>query len=76
MRQILLRDRPTIICEILQGRVDTTAIESELRPLGYKYFLLRPDGPEPRQVIDGHPEFLNFLFTVDPGRDLAEPPSP
>ena len=71
MRHVLSRDRPTLVCEILRDRVDTNAIDAELRPLGYKYFLLKPDGPEPRTAIEGHPEFLNFLFTVDPSRDLA-----
>jgi FkbM family methyltransferase len=71
MRRTLARDRPTIVCEILHGRVDTAAIEAELRPLGYKFFLLKPDGPQSREMIDGHPEFLNFLFTAHPERDLA-----
>ena len=71
MRRVLSRDRPALVCEILRGRVDTDAIDAELRPLGYKYFLLKPDGPEPRTSIEGHPEFLNFLFTTNPDRDLA-----
>lgn len=71
MRRVLSRDRPTIICEILQGRAAAAAIDAELRPLEYKYFLLRPEGPEPRKSIEGHPEFLNFLFTANPDRDLA-----
>ena len=71
MRHVLSRDRPALVCEILRDRVDTNAIDAELRPLGYKYFLLKPDGPELRTTIEGHPEFLNFLFTVDPDRDLA-----
>ena len=71
MRHVLSRDRPTVVCEILRDRVDTNSIDAELRPLGYKYFLLKPDGPELRTTIEGHPEFLNFLFTVDPDRDLA-----
>ena len=71
MRGVLSRDRPTIICEILKDRADTAAIDAELRPLGYQFFLLKPDGPEPQQTIEGHPEFLNFLFTANPERDLA-----
>ena len=71
MRRVLSADRPTIICEILQGRVNVTAIDAELRPLGYKFFPLKPDGPEPRETIEGHPEFLNFLLTAHPERDLA-----
>ena len=65
MRRVLSRDRPAIVCEILRDRADTTAIDAELRPLGYKYFLLKPEGPELRQSIEGHPEFLNYLFTTN-----------
>lgn len=71
MRRTLARDRPAIICEVLQGRSDTAALGAELRPLGYRYFLLAPTGPKARQVIEGHPDFLNYLFTVDPEKDLA-----
>lgn len=71
MRRVIARDRPTLICEILRGRVDTDAIDAELQPFRYKYFLLKPDGPELREKIDGHPEFLNFLFTAHPEQDLA-----
>ncbi len=71
MRRVLARDRPTLICEVLQGRVDAVALELELKPLGYRYFLLTPAGPEARESIEGHPEFLNYLFTANPQRDLA-----
>lgn len=70
MRGVLSRDRPTIVCEILHGRVDTSAIESELLPLGYKYFLLAPGGPLSQDHIEGHPEYLNYLFTTNPVSDL------
>lgn len=71
MRRVIARDRPTFVCEVLRDRVDVAAIDAELRPLGYQYFLLKPDGPERRQKIEGHPEFLNFLFTAHPDRDLS-----
>jgi FkbM family methyltransferase len=71
MRKVLARDRPTIVCEILKDRVDTAAIDAELRPLGYKYFSLTPAGPVSKETIHGHPEHLNYLFTVAPDRDLA-----
>ena len=71
MRRVIGRDQPTFICEILRGRVDAEAIEAELRPHGYRFFLLEPDGPRERQKIEGHPEFLNYLFTARPGRDLV-----
>ena len=71
MRRVLSRDRPTIVCEVLHGRADAEGLDAELRPLGYKYFLLKPGGPELKGSIEGHPEFLNFLFTANPERDLA-----
>lgn len=70
-RAVLARDRPVLICEVLKDRVDVAALEEELRPLGYKYFLLTPDGPLPRTAIEGHPEFLNYMFTTAPHRDLT-----
>ena len=34
-----------------------------LEPLGYRYYLLSPNGPERMTTITGHPEYLNYLFT-------------
>jgi FkbM family methyltransferase len=71
MRGVLGRDHPAIVCEVLQGRAETASLESELRPLGYRFFLLTPGGPVARESIEGHPEFLNYLFTTNPQRDVA-----
>jgi FkbM family methyltransferase len=71
MRGVLSRDHPAIICEVLKGRAEGAALEAELRPLGYQFFLLAPDGPVAQESIEGHPEFLNYFFTTDPQRDLA-----
>lgn len=71
MRRVLSRDRPTILCEVLHGRAEAAALEAELRPLGYRFFLLTADGPVARESIEGHAEFLNYLFTTDPQRDMA-----
>lgn len=71
MRRVLSRDHPTITCEVLRNRVDAAAIEAELRPLGYRFFLLTPGGPVAQESIEGHPEFLNYLFTTNPQRDVA-----
>jgi len=76
MKQTLKRDRPAIVCEVLAGRVDANALDAELRPLGYQYFLLTPDGPKVRSAIEGHPEFLNYLFTTRPERDLSDRSEP
>jgi len=71
MRRVLSRDHPAMVCEVLHGRAEAAALEAELRPLGYRFFLLTPDGPVARESIEGHPEFLNYLFTTDPQRDVA-----
>ncbi len=71
MRGVLTRDHPAIICEVLKGRAEGAALEAELRPLEYRFFLLTPDGPVGQESIEGHPKFLNYLFTTDPQRDLA-----
>lgn len=67
MAAALVRDRPAIFCEVLPGRGSERPLEDILRPLGYRYYLLTPDGPERRERIEGHPAWLNYLFsTVDP----------
>jgi FkbM family methyltransferase len=63
MVQILGRDRPTLVCEVLRGRGSERSLEEILGPLGYRYYLLTPDGPSPRERIHGHPQWLNYLFT-------------
>ena len=67
----LARDRPAIICEVLKDRVDVEALDAILRPCGYHFFLLSPEGPRPATSIEGHPEFLNYLFTARPDVDLG-----
>jgi hypothetical protein len=64
MMETLRRDHPMIICEALEGRGSERALEEALGPLGYRYYLLTPDGPEKRSRIEGHPVWLNYLFTV------------
>jgi hypothetical protein len=64
MLQTLTRDRPNIICEVLKGRGSEQAVEDLLSPLGYRFYLLTPDGPKLRDRIVGHPQWLNYLFTT------------
>lgn len=63
MSDTLRRDRPFVICEVL-GRGSEGPLEDILRPLGYRFYLLTPDGPVHRARIEGHPEWLNYLFTT------------
>ena len=71
MAHRLGRDRPTLICEVLQGRGSERSLEEILGPLGYRYYLLTPDGPSPRERIHGHPQWLNYLFTPLGPDDVA-----
>ena len=63
MSRTLANDRPAIVCEVLAGRDTGPVLESLLRPLGYTFFLLTPEGPRREERIEGHPEWLNHLFT-------------
>jgi hypothetical protein len=55
--------KPFIICVVL-GRGSEGPLEEILRPLGYRYYHLTPDGPVHRDHIQGHPEWLNYLFAT------------
>lgn len=68
MREVLRRDRPAIVCEVLAGREAGAGLAEVLAPLGYRYYLLTADGPVAHETITGHAVWLNYLFThVDPG---------
>jgi len=65
-REILQRDRPAIICEVLRGRGTEGRLDELLRPLGYKYFWLTADGPLQQEEIVGRDPWMNYLFTTRP----------
>jgi hypothetical protein len=65
------RDRPAIVCEVLRGRGSESALAEILGPLGYRYYLLTPDGPAEQARIAGHPQWLNYLFTPLGPDDVA-----
>jgi FkbM family methyltransferase len=67
----LERHRPNIICEVLRGRGAERRLEEILAPLGYRHYLLTPDGPAPRERIEGHPDWLNYLFSALPANEVA-----
>ncbi len=62
--KLLARDRPNIFCEVLKGRGAEGLLEEILEPLGYRFFLLTPEGAQERERIEGHPQWLNYLFTT------------
>ena len=64
MRGLLKRDHPSILCEVLPGAGTGPALEAILGPLGYRFYLLTSDGPIEKERIEGHPDWLNYLFTT------------
>lgn len=71
MADTLRRDRPDIVCEVLKGRASVEKLEAILRPLGYRYYLLCPTGPLERDRIEGHPTWLNYLFSLRTLEEVA-----
>ncbi len=63
MTATLARDRPHIFCEILDEAVGQ-AIERILRPLGYEFVLLTPNGEIRREHTVPDARWRNFLFRV------------
>lgn len=61
--ETLRRDRPNVVCEVLPGAGSETALERVFRSIGYDYYLLTPEGLIQRDRVEGHPEWLNYLFT-------------
>lgn len=71
MTGLLRANRPFIVCEVLRGRARVAELDSILRPLGYRYYLLTPEGPRLQPAIEPHPEWLNFLFIPIPPAEVA-----
>jgi FkbM family methyltransferase len=69
MRGTLERDRPPIFCEVLSTDAGAR-LRKMLAPLGYRFYHLTAEGPLERREILGHPEWLNYLFTVMPPERL------
>lgn len=56
------RDRPWILCEVLKSRGSERQLEEILGSLGYRFYLLTPDGLQAKSSVEGHPDWLNYLF--------------
>jgi len=61
MQDTLRRDRPDVVCEILDADV-AQAIEAIVAPLGYEFFVLTAEGPVQRPRIDPDQVWRNFLL--------------
>jgi FkbM family methyltransferase len=64
MIETIRRDQPLIICEVLKGRGSEQPLQDVVDSIGYRAFLLTPDGPVLRDRIEGHPVWLNYLLTA------------
>lgn len=61
MLDTLRRDRPQIVCEMLDAQV-AADIEALLEPLGYEFFVLTANGPVRRDHIRPEKRWRNFLL--------------
>ncbi len=75
MLQTLKRDHPHIICEVHHAKGVEPSLEEILEPLGYRYYLLTPEGPKLRNRLAGNREWVNYLFTTVEIRDLLQVPA-
>ena len=62
MTQVLEKDRPVIICEVLEDVGVEEVLDTLLETHRYCAFQLTPAGPESRVTISPHPEWLNDMF--------------
>ena len=72
MTKTLERDHPIIISEVLPGRGGEALLEEVLRRFGYRFYHLRPTGPIRRDKVEGHSEWLNYLFTTLTPDEVAQ----
>jgi FkbM family methyltransferase len=63
-RLVLEASHPTIVCEVLPGGGTERRLEAQLFPLGYRAFHLTSSGPVLRERVEGHAQWLNYLFSV------------
>ncbi|HXK08166.1 MAG TPA: hypothetical protein VMT70_00840 [Vicinamibacteria bacterium] len=64
MRETIAGDRPWIVCDALKERGAEERLGPLLEPFGYRFYLLTPDGPSQKARIEGHPQWLNYLFAA------------
>ena len=64
-RNIMKRDKPVIICEVLKGRTEKF-LHSAMGNLGYKYFWISSKGLVERKRIEGDGTCdMNYLFITE-----------
>lgn len=63
-QRFLAERRPDILCEVLAGVADPGALEALLAPHGYRWYLVAEAALEPRERLEPHPRFRDWLFTT------------
>lgn len=73
-KEILLRDEPIIICEVLKGRTEFY-LHQILDELGYVYFWISDKGLVKKKNIEGDPTYrnMNYLFISQRRAQEASP---
>ena len=62
MVSVLELHHPHIVCEVLAGRADEGRLEAILRPLGYRFYVLKEGGPVQADHVRAEAGWLNHLF--------------
>jgi FkbM family methyltransferase len=70
MEQVLRRDKPDILCEVLVGVGTEGPLEALLRPLGYRYYMLTSAGPQEQHEIRAHSSWRNYMFSTREPQEL------
>lgn len=71
MRETLERHRPHLIVEVLGHTRTEDELTSLLRPYGYSFFHLVPEGPVRRPSIRPQPPWDNYLVTTLPEAEVT-----
>jgi len=71
-QRFLAERRPEILCEVLAGVADPAALEALLAPHGYRWYLVTETALEPRERLEPHPRFRDWLFTTRTPEELAK----
>jgi FkbM family methyltransferase len=71
MAETIRRHHPHIVCEVLKGRGSEKPLEELVFSFGYRAYHLTPEGPVLRHRVEGHPSWLNYLFTTLSPEELA-----
>lgn len=69
--RLLTSHHPDILCEVLPA-TDVTALQAQLRGLGYSFYLVRAGELERRDTITGDTGYRDWLFTTRSAAALAE----